>query len=79
MRQEVLEYLERQKDLKQFVREQPLWYRKLSRNPYDLQSLQIQSLQYYKKTIPDRVEKFSNSVQMAQMMFHMLQSMKSQN
>lgn len=79
MRQEVLEYLERQKDLKQFVREQPLWYRKLSRNPYDLQSLQIQSLHYYKKTIPDRVEKFSNSVQMAQMMFHMFQTMKNQN
>jgi hypothetical protein len=79
MRQEVFEYLEGQKDLKQFVREQPLWYRKLSRNPYDLQSLQIESLHFYKKTIPDQVEKFSNSVQMAQMMFSMFQAMKNQN
>ncbi len=69
MRREVLEYLQGQKDLKRFVREQPLWYRKLSRNPYDLQKLEIESLHYYKKTIPDQVEKFSNSVQMAQMMF----------
>jgi hypothetical protein len=79
MRKEVLEYLEGQKDLKQFVREQPLWYRKLARNPNDLQSLQIESLHYYKKTIPDHVEKFSNSVQMAQMMFQMFQAMKNQN
>jgi len=79
MRLDVLEYLEQKKDLKQFVREQPLWYRKLSRNPYDLQTLQIESLHYYKKTIPHQVEKFSNSVQMAQMMFHMFQAMKNQN
>ncbi|MCM3568782.1 YlbE-like family protein [Neobacillus mesonae] len=79
MRKEVLEYLERQKDLKQFVREQPLWYRKLSRNPYDLQALEIASLHYYKKTIPDQVEKFTNGVQMASMMYSMFQAMKDQN
>lgn len=77
MRREVLEYLERQKDLKQFVREQPHWYRKLSRNPYDIQSLEIASLHHYKKTIPDQVEKFSNGVQMANMMYQMFQAMKS--
>ncbi|MDQ1146831.1 MAG: YlbE-like family protein [Bacillus sp. (in: firmicutes)] len=79
MRKEVLDYLEGQKDLKQFVREQPYWYRKLSRNPYDLQSLEIASLHYYKKTIPHQVEKFSNSVQMASMMYSMFQAMKNQN
>jgi hypothetical protein len=79
MRSDVLAYLESQKDLKQFVREQPYWYRKLSRNPHDLQTLEIESLNYYKKTIPHQVEKFSNSVQMASMMFHMFQSMKNQN
>jgi hypothetical protein len=79
MRKEVLEYLERQKDLKQFVREQPKWYRKLSRNPYDYKALEIESLHYYKKTIPHQVEKFSNGVQMASMMFSMFQAMKNQN
>ncbi|MEH7334910.1 YlbE-like family protein [Neobacillus drentensis] len=79
MRKDVLEYLESQKDLKQFVREQPLWYRKLSRNPFDLQSLEVASLHYYRKTIPDQVEKFSNSVQMASMMYSMFQAMKNQN
>jgi hypothetical protein len=79
MRKDVLNYLERQKDLKQFIREQPQWYRKLTRNPYDLQALEVASLHYYKKTIPDQVEKFSNSVQMASMMYHMFQAMKTQN
>lgn len=79
MRKEVIEYLDGQIDLKRFVREQPLWYRKLSRNPYDLQSLEVASMHYYKRTIPHQVEKFSNSVQMASMMFHMFQTMQSQN
>ncbi|MEH7419269.1 YlbE-like family protein [Neobacillus drentensis] len=79
MRKDVLDYLERQKDLKQFIREQPQWYRKLTRNPYDIQALEIASLHYYKKTIPHQVEKFSNSVQMASMMYHMFQAMKTQN
>ncbi|MBI0578368.1 YlbE-like family protein [Neobacillus cucumis] len=78
MRKDVLEYLGGQKELKQFIREQPLWYRKLGRNPYDIQSLEIASLHYYKKTIPHQVEKFSNSVQMASMMLNMFQSMKNQ-
>ena len=79
MRTDVLEYINRQKELKQFIREQPQWYRKLSRNPYDLQSLEVASLHYYKKTIPDQVDKFTNSVQMASMMYHMFQAMKTQN
>jgi hypothetical protein len=79
MRRELFEFLNEKKELKKFVREQPLWYRKLSRNPYDLQSLEIESLHYYKKTIPHQVEKFSNNVQMASMMFYMFQSMKDQN
>lgn len=77
MRRDVMEYLDGQKDLKRFIREQPYWYRKLSRNPSDLESLQIASLHYYKKTIPHQVEKFSNGVQMASMMFNMFQAMNS--
>ncbi|OLS41984.1 YlbE-like family protein [Bacillus sp. MRMR6] len=79
MRKDVLDYLNRQTELKKFIREQPIWYRKLSRNPYDLQKLEIESLHYYKKTIPHQIEKFSNNVQMASMMFYMFQSMKEQN
>ncbi|WP_462409161.1 YlbE-like family protein [Neobacillus sp. Marseille-QA0830] len=77
MRRDVLEYIERQKDLKKFLREQPSWYRKLSRNPYDIQSFEIASLHYFKRTIPHQVEKFSNGVVMASMMYSMFQAMNN--
>lgn len=79
MRKEIIEYLNGNDQLQQFVRQQPTWYRKLSRNPQDLQLLEITSLHYYKKTIPHQVEKFSNGVQMASMMMSMFQAMNSQN
>lgn len=77
MRQEIIDYLNQNADLQKFVREQPIWYRKLSRNPHDLQKLEISSLHYYKKTIPHQVEKFSQSVQMASMMMSMFQMMNA--
>ncbi|WP_042356364.1 YlbE-like family protein [Bacillus rubiinfantis] len=78
MRSEVLQYIGRQQELKRFIREQPIWYRKLSRNPYDLEALEVASLHYYKKTIPHQVEKFSHGVQMASMMYSMFLAMKNQ-
>ncbi|NMD71967.1 hypothetical protein HHO41_16835 [Bacillus sp. DNRA2] len=77
MRQEIIEYLSQNVELQKFIREQPIWYRKLSRNPQDLQKLEISSLHYYKKTIPDQVNKFTQGVQMASMMMSMFQMMNS--
>lgn len=77
MRMEVAAYILQQPMLKKYLREQPYWYRKLSRDPNQLQNFEISSLHYFKKTIPDQVEKFSNGVQMASMMLGMLQAMKS--
>ncbi|WP_141431306.1 YlbE-like family protein [Bacillus sp. 03113] len=75
MRKEIYEYIVQRKDLRQFIREQPHWYRKLARNPGEIQFLEIAALHYHKKTIPDRVEKFSNGVQMASVMVNMFQAM----
>ncbi|KAB2337390.1 hypothetical protein F7731_07195 [Cytobacillus depressus] len=78
MRKEIIDYVGQNKELQRFIREQPVWYRRLSRNPQDLQALEIASLHHYRKTIPHQVEKFTNSVQMASMMMSMFQAMKSQ-
>jgi hypothetical protein len=75
MRKDVMDYIQADPDLKKFLREQPIWYRKLCRNPNDLQSFQVAALHYYKKTIPHQVEKFSNGIQMASMMMSMFQAM----
>ncbi|WP_174733809.1 YlbE-like family protein [Mesobacillus harenae] len=77
MRKDVMDYLKQRKDLRDFVRAQPQWYRKLSRNPHELQSLEVMSLHYYEKTIPHRVQKFSNGIQMASMMMHMFANNKN--
>ncbi|KQL18969.1 YlbE-like family protein [Cytobacillus solani] len=79
MRQDIANYVGKNKQLKNFIREQPIWYRKLSRNPQEIQSLEVAALNYYKNTIPHKVEKFSNGVQMASMMMGMFQAMNSQS
>ncbi len=79
MRQSIKEYIAQNSELHQFIREQPQWYRQLSRNPNQLEAFEIASLHYYKKTIPDHVQKFSNGVQMASMMVSMFQAMNAQS
>ncbi|EOR26818.1 YlbE-like family protein [Cytobacillus oceanisediminis] len=79
MRQSIKEYIAQNSELQQFIREQPQWYRQLSRNPNQLEAFEIASLHYYKKTIPDHVQKFSNGVQMASMMVSMFQAMNAQS
>jgi YlbE-like protein len=74
MRPELYQYIQAKPILKNFIREQPIWYRKLSRNPNHLKTFENSSLQYYKMTLPDRIEQLTNSLQMASMMFHLLQS-----
>ncbi|MBS4217869.1 YlbE-like family protein [Bacillus sp. FJAT-49711] len=77
MRQEILQYIYSKNELKQFIREQPYWYRKLAREPETLEQFEIASLHYFKKTIPHQVEKVSNGLQMASMMMSMLQSLNA--
>ncbi|MED3574379.1 YlbE-like family protein [Cytobacillus praedii] len=79
MRQDIADYVGNNKQLQNFIREQPIWYRKLSRNPQEIQALEVAALNYYKNTIPHKVEKFSNGVQMASMMMGMFQAMNSQS
>ncbi|NMH71309.1 hypothetical protein HF072_21200 [Bacillus sp. RO3] len=77
MRSDIMDYIYTKEDLKLFLRDQPQWYRTLSRNPHELEKFEIASLNHFQKTIPHRVEKFSNGVQMASMMVSMFQSMNS--
>lgn len=75
MRKEILDQLRANKELIEFVRVQPYWYRKLGRDPREIHAAQIAALNYFEKTIPHKVQKFSNNVQMASMMMHMFSSM----
>jgi len=79
MRIDVYTYLQKNKELIEFLREQPIWYRKLSRDPSQIENLEIAVLHYYQKTIPHQIEKFSNGVQMASMMVSMFKIMNDQS
>lgn len=79
MRIDVYTYLQKNKELIEFLREQPVWYRKLSRDPSQIENLEIAALHYYQKTIPHQIAKFSNGVQMASMMVSMFKIMNDQS
>ncbi|ASB89744.1 YlbE-like family protein [Bacillus sonorensis] len=79
MRKEVQEFVFANEERRRFIREQPVWYRKLSRRPDDLSGFQLDMMNFYEKTIPHRVNQFSSSLQMAQMMIQMFQAMRTQD
>lgn len=77
LRSELYDYIQNNEDLQKFIREQPIWYRKLSRDPLKIQEFELAMMQYYKKTIPDRVDKFQNQIQMASFLVEMFKSMRT--
>lgn len=76
MRKEVIQYIRTKKMLQSFIREEPRWYRLLSRYPHQLPSFEIAALHYYGQTIPHKVERIANSLQMASLMLHLFQAVR---
>ncbi|MFC0524015.1 YlbE-like family protein [Pontibacillus salicampi] len=72
----VYQYLETREDLLKFIRMNPKWYRKVTRNPSVLSQIESEAKHYYGKTTPQRMEKFTNQLQMVQMLVQMAQAMK---
>jgi len=79
MRKDVLDFLQSNEDYMRFIRIQPKWYRTLTRNPELLEEFRLASMQFFGKTIPQRVDKLQNQVQMASFMVEMFQALKEQN
>ncbi len=44
-------------ELRQYVRQHPSWYRRLSREPSQLSALEKEANYFYGRTLPQRVEK----------------------
>jgi hypothetical protein len=47
------------------------------RNPHEVDVFETEAKYYFEKSIPHRVSKFSESVQVASMMLHMFQAMNA--
>jgi hypothetical protein len=76
MRKDVMDVIRTSNDYTRYLREQPFWYRKLSRNPSSISEFDTSSKDYFRQTIPHKVADFSQKLQMAQMMISMFQVMR---
>lgn len=77
LRQNIYAFIEENEDVRNYLRIQPIWYKRLMRNPQHLDQLETEAKYFFKKSIPHRVSKFSDGVQVASMMLHMFQAMNN--
>ena len=79
MRSDIMEYIRQKQDLHRYLREKPDWYRILSRAPEKLQDFEREAMIVFEKTLPQRIDKLSKSIQMGLMMYNVLQAMNNQS
>ncbi|MCT2538083.1 YlbE-like family protein [Aquibacillus koreensis] len=76
MQPSLYKYLQGRNDLLHFIRQNPQWYRRLTRNPDQLEALEREAKVFYGKTVPQRIEKVSSQIQMVSMLMQMAGAMK---
>ncbi|WP_066192826.1 MULTISPECIES: YlbE-like family protein [Gracilibacillus] len=64
-------YLQQKEELWKFVRLHPEWYRYLTREPARVAELEVMAKQYYGKTLPQRMERVQQNMQMIQLLMQM--------
>ncbi len=69
-----MEKINHNKEWLAYLRKEPIWYRLLSRNPYDFDKFERASLHYYKKTFPHQVERVNDGVLLASALLSMMNS-----
>jgi hypothetical protein len=72
MRVEIQQLLLERPEIRQYIRQHPNWYRKLSRDPSQIPLLEKEANQFYGRTLPQRVEKVQNSLGLVMMLMEML-------
>ncbi|MRH42141.1 hypothetical protein GH741_05555 [Aquibacillus halophilus] len=76
MEPNLYQFLRSRPELLKFIRLNPQWYRELTRNPSRIQDLEKEANVFYGRTVPQRIEKISNQVQMVSMLIQMAGAMK---
>lgn len=73
MRREVQQYLSSRPDLRFFVRMNPDWYKRLSRNPYQWSELEREAKVFYGQTFAQKAERLSQQLKAANLMLGLAQ------
>ncbi|WP_284140923.1 YlbE-like family protein [Virgibacillus sp. LDC-1] len=76
MDKRVTTFLQTRPDLQQFIRSNPIWYRFLARDPNQLAELEKEAKVFYGKTMPQRLEKANDRVQLLGMLLQFAETMK---
>ncbi|OZM58478.1 hypothetical protein CIB95_02610 [Lottiidibacillus patelloidae] len=75
MNKQVQNYIYSNSELNYFIRMNPIWYRRLAREPEEIQNFEAAAKQFYGKTIPQRVNKVNEKIQSLGMMFELLKAL----
>lgn len=76
MNKEVYHYVRSRPDLTNFIRFNPIWYRYLSRDPARINEFEQEAKRFYGKTMPQRLEKINQNMQMVGMLLQFAEMMK---
>lgn len=75
MRSEIIQYLDTRPDLKEFIRSNPSWYRKLSRDPLLLSEIEMAAKEYYGLTFGQKLQRIQERIETAAMMMELMKAM----
>ncbi|WP_458414012.1 YlbE-like family protein [Schinkia sp. CFF1] len=76
MRREIQNYLATRHDLRLFIRENPVWYRILCRNPEKLFEIEQEAKIFYGKTFPQKIDRLQQQIQLANLLVGMVSAME---
>lgn len=76
MQIETYQMLQKNPTYVNFVRQNPLWYRYLTRDPRLISEVEKEAKEYYGKTLPQQIEKFGSQVQMLHMFVQLAGNIK---
>ncbi|MEQ6378764.1 YlbE-like family protein [Bacillaceae bacterium S4-13-58] len=71
MQYELYHTLKERPELLQYVRVHPQWYRRLWRNPEEFSLLEQEAKYYYGQTPAQRMQQWTNNIQMFSMLIQM--------
>ena len=72
MRKEVYDGIRSNPDLHHYLRMNPVWYRRLGRDPEMFEKMVQESKVYFGKTLSQRVDQIHQNMNMAMMMIDMM-------
>ncbi len=76
MDQAIYKQIRSDSDMLYFLRQHPMWYRLLARDPYSVDQFHKEVRIYYGKTVPQRIEKVKNQLEMIDLIVALSKAMK---